>query len=181
MRSFYLRVEKWTTTFSMLIACLMLTLAACLGILQIFTRFVLETPVEWTEVIIRFSLIWMVFMGIPMAFRQGSMVSVDVLYRWSGPRMKKILDTAVALAALVLVGITLAQTAIGENLKGAVKLSLVKNFVHPLLMAAAGYAMGMRGLALSVMVVPSSCLTSAAWVSTSCASCVCTTRTPCAC
>jgi hypothetical protein len=48
------------------------------------------------------------------------------------------------------VGITLAQTAIGENLKGAIKLSLVKNFVHPVLMAAAGYAMGMRGLALSV-------------------------------
>jgi TRAP-type C4-dicarboxylate transport system permease small subunit len=103
MRSLYLSVEKWTTAFSMLVACLMLALAACLGMLQIFTRFVLEMPIEWTEVIIRFSLIWMVFMGIPMAFRQGAMVSVDVLYRWSGPRMKKVLDTAVALAALTLV------------------------------------------------------------------------------
>lgn len=103
MRSLYLSIEKWTTTFSMLVACLMLAVAASLGMLQIFTRFVLEVPVEWTEVIIRFSLIWMVFMGIPMAFRQGAMVSVDVLYRWSGPRMKKVLDTAVALAALTLV------------------------------------------------------------------------------
>jgi TRAP-type C4-dicarboxylate transport system permease small subunit len=103
MRSLYLRVESWATAFSMLVACLMLALAASLGALQIFTRFVLETPMEWTEVIIRFSLIWMVFMGIPMAFRQGAMVSVDVLYRWSGPRMKKVLDTAVALAALTLV------------------------------------------------------------------------------
>ena len=78
MRSLYLSVEKWTTAFSMLVACLMLAVAACLGMLQIFTRFVLETPIEWTEVIIRFSLSWMVFMGIPMAFRQGAMVSVDV-------------------------------------------------------------------------------------------------------
>ena len=105
MRSLYLGVEKWTTAFSMLVACFMLTLAASLGMLQIFTRFVLEMPIEWTEVIIRFSLIWMVFMGIPMAFRQGAMVSVDVLYRWSGPRMKKVLDTAVAGAALLLVGV----------------------------------------------------------------------------
>ena len=103
MRSLYLSIEKWTTAFSMFVACLMLVVAASLGMLQIFTRFVLEVPVEWTEVIIRFSLIWMVFMGIPMAFRQGAMVSVDVLYRWSGPRMKKVLDTAVALAALTLV------------------------------------------------------------------------------
>ncbi|PIT73348.1 TRAP transporter small permease [Limnohabitans sp. G3-2] len=107
MRSLYLSMEKWTTGFSMLVACLMLALASLLGMLQIFTRFVLEVPVEWTEVLIRFSLIWMVFMGIPMAFRQGAMVSVDVLYRWSGPRMKKVLDTAVALAALTLVCIIL--------------------------------------------------------------------------
>ncbi len=103
MRALLLSVERWTTSFSMLVACLMLALAASLGMLQIFTRFVLEVPLEWTEVIIRFSLIWMVFMGIPMAFRQGAMVSVDVLYRWSGARMKRFLDTMVALAALTLV------------------------------------------------------------------------------
>jgi predicted permease len=42
---------------------------------------------------------------------------------------------------------------VGQNFKGALKISVVKTFVHPLLMAAAGYAMGMRGLHLTVMVV----------------------------
>ncbi len=105
MKNLFLSLERQTTALSMLIACLMLALAACLGMFQIITRFVLETPAEWTEVLIRFSLIWMVFMGIPMAFRQGAMVSVDVLYRWSGPGMRRVLDTVVALAALVLIGI----------------------------------------------------------------------------
>ena len=103
MRSLYLSIEKWTTAFSMLVACLMLAVAALLGMLQIFTRFVLEVPVEWTEVLIRFSLIWMVFMGIPMAFRQGAMVSVDVLYRWSQPGLRRVLDWLVCLAALALI------------------------------------------------------------------------------
>ncbi len=105
MKNLFLSIERKTTALSMLIACLMLALAACLGMYQIITRFVLETPAEWTEVLIRFSLIWMVFMGIPMAFRPGAMVSVDVLYRWSGPGMRRVLDTVVALAALVLIGI----------------------------------------------------------------------------
>ncbi len=105
MKTLLLSIERFTTALSMLIACLMLATAASLGMFQIITRFVLETPAEWTEVLIRFSLIWMVFMGIPMAFRQGAMVSVDVLYRWSGPRMKRVLDSVVALAALVLVAI----------------------------------------------------------------------------
>jgi TRAP-type C4-dicarboxylate transport system permease small subunit len=76
-----------------------------LGMFQIITRFVLEIPAEWTEVLVRFSLIWMVFLGIPMAFRQGAMVSVDVLYRWSPPRMRRFLDWVVALAALALIGV----------------------------------------------------------------------------
>ena len=86
-------------------ACLMMALAAGLGVFQIITRFVLETPAEWTEVVIRFSLIWMVFLGIPMAFRQGAMVSVDVLYRWSPPRVRRLLDWVVCLAALSLVAV----------------------------------------------------------------------------
>ena len=105
MKTLFLSIERFTTALSMLIACLMLATAAGLGMFQIITRFVLETPAEWTEVLIRFSLIWMVFMGIPMAFRQGAMVSVDVLYRWSGPSMKRVLDSVVAAAALVLVAV----------------------------------------------------------------------------
>ena len=42
-------------------------------------------------------------MGIPMAFRQGAMVSVDVLYRWSSPRIRRVLDWVVCLAALALI------------------------------------------------------------------------------
>ena len=86
-------------------ACAMLAISASLGMFQILMRFVLEQPAEWTEVLIRFSLIWMVFLAIPMAFRQGAMVSVDVLYRWSPPRIRRFLDWAVAVAALTLVGI----------------------------------------------------------------------------
>jgi TRAP-type C4-dicarboxylate transport system permease small subunit len=103
----FLRFERWTTGAAMAAACAMMALAASLGMFQIIMRFVLEQPAEWTEVLIRFSLIWMVFLGIPLAFRQGAMVSVDVLYRWSGARMRRVLDWVVNLAALALIGVIL--------------------------------------------------------------------------
>ena len=103
MKNAFLTLERWTTRLAMAGACAMLALASALGMFQIVTRFVLEQPAEWTEVLIRFSLIWMVFLAIPAAFRQGAMVSVDVLYRWSAPRMRRVLDWVVALAALTLV------------------------------------------------------------------------------
>ena len=103
MKSLFLRFEQFTTRFAMLAACTLMTIAASLGMYQIITRFILEQPAEWSEVLIRFSLIWMVFMGIPMAFRQGAMVSVDVIYRWSPAGMKRVLDWVVFFAALALV------------------------------------------------------------------------------
>ncbi|HWI83064.1 TRAP transporter small permease [Ramlibacter sp.] len=105
MKTAFLAFERRTTGFAMIVACLMMAIAAGLGIFQIITRFVLEQPAEWSEILIRFSLIWMVFMGIPAAFRQGAMVSVDVLYRWSPPKVKRALDWVVCVAALVLIAI----------------------------------------------------------------------------
>ena len=105
MKEKFLGIERWTTGFSMIAACLMLVVASALGVFQIITRFVLEQPAEWSEILIRLSLIWMVFLGIPAAFRQGAMVSVDVLYRWSPPRVRRVLDWVVCLAALALIAV----------------------------------------------------------------------------
>ena len=105
MKKAFLLFERGTTFAALLGACAMLVVASALGMFQIVTRFVLEQPAEWTEVLIRFSLIWMVFLAIPAAFRQGAMVSVDVLYRWSPPRVRRVLDYIVALAALALIGV----------------------------------------------------------------------------
>jgi len=68
-------------------------------------------------------------------------------------RPLKLLGDAFGPVALVLVGVTLARTAIGPHLKSAIGLSLLKTVLHPLLMAGAGWALGLRGLPLQVMVV----------------------------
>ncbi len=107
MKNNFLKLEAFTTGLAMFTACVMMAIAASLGLFQIITRFILERPAEWTEVLIRFSLIWMVFMGIAAAFRQGAMVSVDVLYRWSPPKIKRVLDYMVTIAALALLTVIL--------------------------------------------------------------------------
>jgi TRAP-type C4-dicarboxylate transport system permease small subunit len=105
VRDLFLKAERGTTALATALACAMLAASAGLGIWQIVTRFIIERPAEWTEVLIRFTLIWMVFLGVPAAFRVGAMVSVDVLYRWSGRRLRRVLDTLVAVAALVLIAV----------------------------------------------------------------------------
>ncbi len=68
-------------------------------------------------------------------------------------RPLKLLGDAFGPVALVLVGLTLAQASIGPHFKGALAISALKLIVHPLLMAGAGWAVGLGGLPLTVMVV----------------------------
>lgn len=103
MKETFLRIERFTSAASMAGACAMLVVASTLGMFQIVTRFILETPAEWSEILIRLSLIWMVFLGIPTAFRIGAMVSVDVLYRWSPAPLRRALDWLVAALSMTLV------------------------------------------------------------------------------
>jgi malonate transporter and related proteins len=67
-----------------------------------------------------------------------------------------LLGNAFSPLALVLVGVTLASTAIGPHLRGAMALATVKNVLHPVLVALLGWALGLSGLALLVMVVTAS-------------------------
>jgi len=107
MRMLFLAVERRTTAFALAVACAMLVAAACLGMYQILARFVFLQPAEWSEVLIRFTLIWMVFMGAPVAFRQGAMVCVDLAHRAAGRFGKRVLDGIAAVCALIIIGVML--------------------------------------------------------------------------
>jgi TRAP-type C4-dicarboxylate transport system permease small subunit len=130
MKDTLLAIERRTTAFALYVSCAMLAIAAALGFWQILTRFVLEQPSEWTEVLIRFALVYMVFFGIAAAFRQGAMVCVDVVYRWSGARTRRFLDWSVAavsiflLLLIVVIGWDYAQRGKVQTVIGLEEVSM---------------------------------------------------------
>jgi malonate transporter and related proteins len=67
-------------------------------------------------------------------------------------RPLELLGNAFGPMALILVGATLASTAVRGHLRGALALTAVKNLLQPLLVAAAGKMLGLSGLPLVVMV-----------------------------
>lgn len=81
MRALFLRVDKYVSLAISYITSFLLAAAACLGLLQVLSRFVFKFPFEWTEVLIRISLNWMVFLGIAVVFRVGGMITVDMMRR----------------------------------------------------------------------------------------------------
>jgi malonate transporter len=88
---------------------------------------------------------------VGLLFAQTGLVMPDVL-----DRPLQLLGNAMGPMSLLLVGVTLANARIGQHLRGALGLSLLKNLVLPALVALIGILMGLHGLPLTVLVVTAS-------------------------
>lgn len=67
-----------------------------------------------------------------------------------------LLGQALGPIALLLVGVTLAFTKVGHHFKAALRIALVKCVLHPTVLAALGWALGLSGTPLAVMIVAAS-------------------------
>ncbi|MGX1740116.1 TRAP transporter small permease [Bosea sp. NPDC055353] len=100
-----LGAERIVTGAGLVAGCLAMALAACVGLFQVLTRFVLQEPATWSEPLIRSLLIWMAYLGLASAVRAGSLVSVDLLYRLVKGRNRRLLEAAIAIATFALLAI----------------------------------------------------------------------------
>lgn len=64
-----------------------------------------------------------------------------------------LLSNAFGPMALLLVGLTLASVRVGAQLGAALRLALIKNLIFPAMVAVLSWALGLQGLALSVMII----------------------------
>jgi len=83
-----------------------------------------------------------------LAFAQTGLVIPALLDR---PLL--LLSNAFGPIALVLVGVTLTHVRVGQHLKGALGLALIKNLAFPALVAILSRSLGLSGVSLSVMIV----------------------------
>jgi TRAP-type C4-dicarboxylate transport system permease small subunit len=88
-----------------------------LGLMQVFHRFVLNSSLSWSEEAQVFGHIWIVFLGIPIAYRRGAHLYIET-YRDKFPaRVRAGFDLLVELmwaafaVSLIVLGYQVARVA----------------------------------------------------------------------
>lgn len=61
------------------LAQLLLCVAVAAGFYQVLSRFIFQSPAAWSEALTRAAIIWTVMLGISLAFREGTMLGVNIL------------------------------------------------------------------------------------------------------
>jgi TRAP-type C4-dicarboxylate transport system permease small subunit len=124
MLSAFLAFDRFLMRWTARAAMTFLVVAVIVAFYQVVTRFVFEQPSTWSEVTARACAIWMVYLGIVVAFRAGTMMAVDfVLERVRGGARLVLIGiiagvTVGVLGVLVWSGIAMVQRTQFQMLAG---------------------------------------------------------------
>lgn len=73
--------------------------------IQVFSRYVLNHSLFWSEELARYLLVWLTFLGASVAYRRKMHPGIDVFYNKMPPRIRKTAAIGVHIAAMGLFGV----------------------------------------------------------------------------
>lgn len=87
-----MRVLRWCERYfeAVFMVVLMFAISIVTG-MQVFSRYVLDDALSWSEEICRYMFIWMVYFGISYAIRQRRHIRILGIYSVVSETMKKVL------------------------------------------------------------------------------------------
>ena len=86
-----------------------------IGFMQVFFRFVLKSPLTWSEEMIRYIFVWTTFLGVPVGVARNGHASFDILQKKVPEKHQRGYQTlllvlaGIMFVALVVLGIPFAQ------------------------------------------------------------------------
>ncbi|MDH3663019.1 MAG: TRAP transporter small permease [Alphaproteobacteria bacterium] len=95
-----LAVCKW------LITAIVAVLAAIL-ITSVFYRYALNNAIAWSEEGSKYLMVWLTFLGAPIALRHAAHINIDLLVKLFPPRGRQAFYLAINLVIILTMGILL--------------------------------------------------------------------------
>jgi TRAP-type C4-dicarboxylate transport system permease small subunit len=99
---FIFKIQLWV--------CLPLIVAMCVvTFLQVFTRYVLNDPLYWSEELSRYIFVWLTFLGIGIAAHRRSEMSVSFFVNLAPKRTQLLIEIIVTILVTAFLGIAIIE------------------------------------------------------------------------
>lgn len=76
-------------------------------VLAVFFRYVLNSPLLWTDEVGRYTMIWLAYLGAPVALRRRGHIALEWLYERLPKVCRKSLDVTIRLITGTIFGVVL--------------------------------------------------------------------------
>ncbi|MDA3788914.1 MAG: TRAP transporter small permease [Desulfobacula sp.] len=105
MPEFLYRISRGINYWVEQLVCFMGISMAIIVAAQVFSRYVLNHSLFWSEELARFLLVWLTFLGASAVYYHGAHPGVDALYRRLSPALQKGANFVVHGACICLFGV----------------------------------------------------------------------------
>jgi TRAP-type C4-dicarboxylate transport system permease small subunit len=113
LRAIASRLDHWVARIETIAVIILITLLTAVTFAQVITRYVLDSPLIWSEEAARYLFVWVSMIGAALAIREGGHFGLDVLIR-PMPKLKSILAPSVTVVVVAFL-LILFKTGIDET------------------------------------------------------------------
>lgn len=88
---------------------LVVGIIAVIMMCAVFWRYVLDNSLPWSEEISKYLMVWLAFLGAPVALRQANHINIDILMKSFPPRGEQFFHLIINLVIITTMGIVLIK------------------------------------------------------------------------
>ena len=134
MKQFLGKVKFWMDKFLSIACAVLLSFMTILVLIQVFSRYVLNSPVAFTEELVRYSLIWTGFIGAAYAFSTREHMSLTLVRdKFTGKAHTALLvaiDSLILLLAIFVITIGGFKLAVSASREFSALLGILRSLVY---------------------------------------------------
>ena len=134
MKQFLGKVKFWMDKFLSIACAVLLSFMTILVLIQVFSRYVLNSPVAFTEELVRYSLIWTGFIGAAYAFSTREHMSLTLVRdKFTGKAHTALLvaiDGLILLLAILVITIGGFKLAVSASREFSALLGIPRSLVY---------------------------------------------------
>jgi len=98
------KANRWQLELLRYGAMVMVVVIACVIAASVFFRYALNDSLSWSEELAKYAMLWLVFMGAPIALRTGGHPNIEILLNLVPHRLSVIVKILVYGAVLLFCG-----------------------------------------------------------------------------
>ncbi len=80
------------------------------GGLQVFNRYIVGQSLSWSEEFQKFTHVWIIFLAVPLAYKRGSHIGMNVVYDKFPAKIKSVIDVLIDVLWFCLGGVMIFYT-----------------------------------------------------------------------
>lgn len=96
------KIDKTISSIENVLTAVCFALMSIITILGVFFRYVMRSPLIWSEELSRYLMIWGVFIGISVVTRKKAQLGIDIFVAMAPKRIRRILGLISSMLLVVM-------------------------------------------------------------------------------